>query len=479
MTQTAAAIGTDRPLVVDLDGTLIASDLLIEGLFAVIGSKPRMVLGAIGSLLKSKAELKHFVAEFAAFEVGSLPYDPSVLDLIENAKAAGRPIYLATASHEKYAQAVAAHLGVFDGVLATTRDHNLSGVNKAAALLERFGDHGFDYIGNHADDLAIWRHANAAYAIRTTSSVRRRLGKIGIDVHHVESAQASIKVWLRGLRVHQYSKNLLIFLPLMASHSLNAMQWLDAFLAFISFSLAASATYLLNDLIDIDADRRHATKRYRPLASGTLSLQAAIVAIPLLFGVALAIALAISPFYTAVLAGYVALTTSYSFYLKRRLLVDVVALALLYTIRVLAGGVATGTVISPWLLGVSLFTFTALALIKRYTEVATLLDRNLPDPSNRNYRKDDLVVLAALAAATGVNAVMVFALYLVSPAVTLMYAHPDMLWLLCPLLLYLLSRALMLSHRREMPDDPVVWAMRDRICRLGIVVAGAIVLLAI
>jgi 4-hydroxybenzoate polyprenyltransferase/phosphoserine phosphatase len=479
MASTVKDVTEGRPLVVDLDGTLIASDLLVEGAFGLVGSQPAKAVGVMGALLKGKAELKHFVAQHGAFDPTSLPYDASVLDLIRSAREEGRPVYLATASHETYAHAIATHLELFDGVFATSRSHNLSGSNKAAALVERFGDGGFDYVGNHADDLAIWKHATAAYAIRTTSGVRRKLRRLGVDVHEMHSPRATFKVWLKALRVHQYTKNLLVFAPVAASHTLDPGKWLATVLAFISFSLAASATYLLNDLVDIDADRRHATKRFRPFASGTLSLQAGIVAVPVLFGLALAIALSISPLYTLVLAGYVVLTTSYSFYLKRKLLVDVVSLAMLYTVRVLAGGVAAGVTLSEWLLALSLFVFSSLALIKRYTEIASILDRNLPDPTNRNYRKDDLVVLAALAAATGTNAVTVFAMYVSSPVVMEMYTRPKLLWLLCPLLLYLLGRALMMSHRREMHDDPVVWALRDRICRLGMITAGIIVLCAI
>jgi len=469
----------NRPLVVDLDGTLIASDLLVEGTFGLVGSNPTKLIGVFGALLKGKAELKHFIAQHGAFDPTSLPYDASVLDLIRSAKEQGRPVYLATASHETYAHAIATHLDLFDGVFATSRSHNLSGANKAAALVERFGDGGFDYVGNHADDLAIWRHSGAAYSIRTTAAVRRRLRGLGVETHDIETPRASLKVWLKALRIHQYSKNVLVFAPVAASHTLDWHQWLAALLAFISFSLAASATYLLNDLVDIDADRRHATKRFRPFASGTLSLQSGIIAVPVLLALALGIALSISLLYTLVLAGYVVLTTSYSFYLKRRLLVDVVALAMLYTMRIFAGGVAAGITLSEWLLALSLFVFSSLALIKRYTEIASILDRNLPDPTNRNYRKDDLTVLAALAAATGTNAVTVFAMYVSSPTVMQMYSRPKALWLLCPLLLYLLGRALMMSHRREMHDDPVVWAMRDRICRLGMITAAVIVLAAI
>ena len=157
------------------------------------------------------------------------------------------------------------------------------------------------------------------------------------------------------------------------------------------------------------------------------------------------------------------------------MLIDVILLALLYTARVYAGSAATAIPPSDWLLAFCLFAFTALALMKRYTELLMRIDNQLPDATNRNYRKDDLPVIASLAAAAGVNMVMVFALYTQSPEVALMYRHPHVLWLLCPLLLYLISRALLMAHRRLMHEDPVVWALKDRICRIGIVVAGAII----
>jgi 4-hydroxybenzoate polyprenyltransferase/phosphoserine phosphatase len=468
-----------RPLVVDLDGTLVLTDLLVEQFAAVASTDWRAALGALGKLRHGKSAFKSAIAERRELQANLLPYEPAVIELVRKAREQGRPVYLATASHFLHAQSVAEHLGMFDGVFATTPEANLAGAAKAKLLVEQFGEGGFDYVGNHSHDLSVWKHANTAFAVRAPAGVRLQLKRLGVPVEIVDCHKSSVRDWLGALRIHQYAKNLLIFVPLLADHSQSPSQWLAASVMFVAFSLAASSAYLLNDLLDLEADRQHPTKNRRPLACGAISTTAGLIAIPILLLLSIAISVLISPLCLLVVAGYLVLTLGYSFYLKRRMLVDVVALAMLYTTRVIAGSVASGIAPSEWLLAFSLFVFTCMALIKRYTELALRLDRNLPDTSHRNYRKDDLVILATLAAASGTNAVTVFAFYVTSPAVAELYSNPNLLWLICPLLLYLLGRALMVSNRREMHDDPVVWALRDRICRLGLIVGAIIVLLAL
>ena len=468
-----------RPLVVDLDGTLVPVDLLVEQFAAVASKDWRSALGALGRLRYGKSALKAAIAESSELRPRLLPYDSAVMALVRKARKEGRPVHLATASHQLQAQAIADHLKMFDGVFATTADVNLAGSAKASLLVDRFGEGGFDYVGNHSHDLSVWKHAHTAYVARAPVSVRRQLQRLGVPFEIVECRKSGVRDWLRALRIHQYAKNLLIFVPLLAGHAQSPEQWLAAAMMFVAFCLAASSAYLLNDLLDLEADRQHPSKHLRPLACGEISTKAALSAIPILLLLAAAISVLISPLCLLVVGGYLMLTLGYSLYLKRRMLVDVVCLAMLYTIRVVAGSAASGIAPSEWLLAFSLFVFACLALIKRYTEVALRLDRNLPDIGHRNYRKDDLVILATLAAATGTNAVTVFAFYVTSPAVAELYSRPKLLWLICPLLLYLLGRALMVSHRREMHDDPVVWALRDRICRLGLIVGALIALAAL
>ena len=268
-------------------------------------------------------------------------------------------------------------------------------------------------------------------------------------------------VWLRALRVHQYAKNGLVFVPVLTAHRFDLRTFGVGLLAFVALSLAASAVYLLNDLVDIDADRAHPTKRNRPLASGELPVGHARAAIAVLLAAAIAAAFLVGPAFAGVLAIYLVLTTAYTFHLKRRMVLDVVALAALYTLRVIAGAAAIDVVLSEWLLAFSMLMFTSLALIKRYVELNMRADAALPDPGNRDYRVGDAGIVATLAAAAGMNAITIFALYISSPAVAKLYKHPALLWLTCPIMLFWIARALLLANRREMHDDPIVFALRD------------------
>lgn len=470
------------PLVVDLDGTLIRSDLLIETFFAHLGGAPAGLLALAGAARQGKAAIKHHLAA-ASVDVARLPYDETVLAQIAEARAGGRPVFLASASNEALVRRVAAHLGVFDGWFASDATVNLNGATKAARLVAAFGERGFDYVGNHAADLAVWVHANRALAVRLAPTARRRLLAMAPDAEFLDAppagALAAARTWLQLLRVHQWAKNALVFVPLLMGQRFNLDALGSALLAFVAFSLCASSVYLVNDLVDVEADRAHPTKCRRGLASGQVSALAAMAAAPALLAAALAFAALVSWSFAGVLLAYVALTGAYSFSLKRKMLVDVVTLAGLYTIRVVGGGVAVGAAASNWLLGFSMFMFMALALIKRYTELAARLDRGLPSPTNRNYALEDLPVVAALAAAAGYNAVVVLALYLSSDAVTQLYRRPELLWFVCPVILYWISRALLLAHRRMMHDDPIVFALRDRVSFATVATIGVLVLVAI
>lgn len=477
LTATAAAPAV-RPLVVDLDGTLIRSDLLIETAFAELGRQPLSGFRLLRALISGKAALKHLLAETAELDPATLPYDEVVLDRIRQARAQGRPVWLASASNARLVGAIADHLGLFDGWLASDATNNLAGVIKARALAERFGHGGFDYIGNDTADLPVWAEAGHALAIRTSPRVARRLAAIHPDAEHLPSARASLKTWLKLMRVHQYAKNALVFVPLLTAHAFTPEALLQSILALLAFSLCASSVYLLNDLLDLAADRAHLTKRRRPLASGMIPLMDGILAVPVLFLASLAVAIVVSPTFLGVLLGYFALTTAYSLVLKRKMLIDAVALALLYAFRVVGGAVAINVAISEWLIAFSLFIFMALALVKRYIELSSLLDRSLPDPSNRNYKTGDLPIVAALAAASGFNAVTILTLYLSSDAVHSLYNHPQLLWLLCPVLMFWFGRVLLMAHRRLMHDDPIVFALRDRVSRHVLLASVGIVLAA-
>jgi 4-hydroxybenzoate polyprenyltransferase len=427
---------------------------------------------------RGKAGLKHYTAEGADFDPAALPYDEEVLRRIRQARADRRPVYLASAASRTHVDAVARYLGLFTGWFASDETVNLSGEAKAARLVEAFGEGGFDYIGNDAADLAVWARSRKAIAIRTPGGVSRRLVQAAAVVEHLPHPRPDWRTWLKLIRVHQYAKNALVFLPLLTAHLFGLESFLTACLAAAAFSLCASSVYVLNDLVDLAEDRRHRSKCTRPLASGAIPLRHGVAAVPVLLVAAVALAAAVSWSFVAVLFGYFALTTAYSFALKRMMLVDVITLAMLYAVRVVGGAVALEVMVSKWLLGFCLFLFMSLALIKRYVELAARLDARLPDPANRDYRTGDLDVVTGLAAAAGFNAVTVFALYVSSDAIQL-YHRPEVLWLVCPVLIYWIGRALMLAHRREIDDDPVVFALKDRVSLATIALAAGFVVAAL
>jgi 4-hydroxybenzoate polyprenyltransferase/phosphoserine phosphatase len=464
-----------KPLVVDLDGTLVRSDLLIETAFAEIARNPLSLLALCRTLIRGKAALKHRLAESAEFDPSVLPYDEAVLAQIRKAKQEGRRVYLASASNQRLVKAVADHVGLFTGWFASDETVNLARETKAERLVMEFGEQGYDYIGNDAADLPVWAKSAVAIVIRAPAGVIRRLAGPGVEVEYLTAEQPTWRTWIKLFRVHQYVKNALIFVPLVLAHQFSLDLITKATLAAMAFSLCASSVYVLNDLADLQADRQHPTKRLRPLASGAIPLLDGMVAVPMLFVASVVLATLVSLPFLAVLLGYFVLTTAYSFVLKRKMLIDVVVLAMLYVIRILAGAVAIDNLISEWLLAFSMFIFMSLALIKRYVELAVRIDSGLANPANRNYKLGDLEVVAALAAAAGFNAVTVFALYVSSDTVHLLYRRPQLLWLICPVLLYWISRALMMAHRRHMDDDPIIFALKDK----NSIVAGVVIVLLV
>jgi 4-hydroxybenzoate polyprenyltransferase/phosphoserine phosphatase len=466
------------PLVIDLDGTLIRSDLLVETAFAVAGSSFSGCVEIVRQLFRGKAQLKKFLAH-ANISLALLPYDPLVLARAKAAANAGQPVYLASASDEKLVRAIAEHLGFFSGWFASDGTTNLAGATKAGRLVDVFGRGGFDYIGNGAADIPVWAVCRKRIAIRAPSQVRSRLLCLDPETEFLSHERPTWQVWARLLRVHQYSKNVLVLVPLLTSHEFTAAAVFGAVGGMISFSLCASGVYIINDLIDLEADRLHPTKRERPLASGAIPLAYAVFLSPVLIASAMLLAALISPTFLLVLACYLGLTTAYTFSLKRRAIVDVVVLAMLYTLRVIAGGEAIDLSVSEWLLGFSMFMFMSLALIKRYVELSQNKKLSLPDPTNRNYNTGDMNIIGSLAAASAFNAITLFSLYLSSDTVHRLYRHPQFLWLICPLLMYWSSRALMVAHRDAMHDDPVVFALKDRTSRMIAIAMVVIVFIAI
>ena len=466
------------PLCVDLDGTLVRSDMLVESILALLKQNPLYVFALPLWLLRGRGHLKHEVATRARPDATTLPYDKRVCELVRD-ESSRRPVVLCTAADRAIADAVASHVGGFSSVMATDGAANLSGHNKADALVERFGERGFDYVGNEHRDLAIWRHARRAIVANAGAGVAARAGKVCEAVDVLSREHGGLRAWVQALRIHQWLKNVLVFVPLLAAHLVtDPAAAVRAAAAFVIFGVCASGVYVLNDLFDLDADRRHPRKRNRPFAAGNLPLTGGFALAGLLTLAAFAAAYALAPRFALVLLGYYILTLAYSLRLKQIAMLDVLVLAALYTVRIVAGTVAIHVQFSFWLLAFAMFLFLSLALVKRYTELGMQRQVGLETASGRGYRAADYELLASLGGASGYLSVLVLALYINSTASAELYHRPYFLWLLCPLLLYWISRTWIIAHRGKMHDDPVVFAARDRVSMVLLVLSAIVVLLA-
>jgi len=471
-------------LAVDLDGTLIAGDMLHESFWAALGGGSGPVIAAAGRFLTGgRAGLKAALAEAAAVDVATLPYKTAVLDEIRARKAAGARVVLATASDRRLAEAVAEHLGVFDEVIASDGTVNLKGRAKAEALVARFGEKGFAYAGDSAADLPVWAASAEAVAVDVPAALRARIAapevtEIGTGPGN-RAGGGTRRAALRALRPHQWLKNLLVFVPMLLAHNLSAGGFWAACVAFAAFSLAASSVYVLNDLLDLAADRAHPRKRCRPFASGDLPLVWGLWLAPGLLAAGLAVGAAAGDRFLMVLGFYYLCTLAYSLALKRQTVIDICMLAGLYTLRVIAGAAATHNPPSVWLLGFSIFFFLALAAVKRQAELVDLAAAGGAQAAGRGYRAEDLPLITMMALSAGYVSVLVAGLYLTSDDVAQLYSRPSALWGICAVLIYWLSRIVMLTHRQRMHDDPIVFAVTDKVslvCGAGIV--GLVVLAA-
>lgn len=478
-TATSEDIEHSIPLCVDLDGTLIRSDLLVESTLLLLAKRPLAAFRIPGWLLQGKANLKRKIAERVELDPSALPYNEELIDWIKK-QSGTRPIVLCTASDVNLAMPVADHAGIFDEVIASDGVTNISGARKSKVLTERYGEKGFDYIGNAPVDLEVWKHARQALVVERGTRLSTAAAKVTRVERRFETRGGGLRAWTKALRVHQWVKNVLVFLPLLAAHRLfEPKALLAAMLAFLCFGLCASSVYLTNDLLDLPSDRHHHRKRHRPFAAGALPLLAGPVMALALLLAGFGLALLLSPQFMMVLAGYYVLTTAYSFYLKRVMMLDVVVLAMLYTTRILAGTAAIYARPSFWLLAFSMFIFLSLAMVKRYVELTSLQASGKVKASGRGYDVDDIPLIQSLGGSSGYLAVLVLALYVDSTASTELYRHPHYLWLLCPLLLYWISRTWAIAHRGVMHDDPVVFAVMDRASRILGLVAAFIVFFAI
>lgn len=459
---TSASVSSPGPaLVADLDGTLCKTDTLHEAVLHLVAKDPLKILRIPRWLSRGKAEMKAEIADKVVLDAEALPLNETVVEMLKAARAEGRHTALVSASDHRQVTRVAEATGLFDEAYGTAEGRNLKGQAKADFLTAHFGEKGFDYIGDAKADLPIWQAAHAALTVRAGQGLRRAAEAANPNTTHLDLPTGTARAMLKAMRPHQWSKNVLLFLPLLATHDLTLLP--QVILGFLAFCLTASSVYVINDLLDLGADRAHPRKRNRPFASGALSAGQ---------GMGMAVVLIIAAFlfgistgnigFLAVLCVYFATTFAYSLWLKRKLIIDVLMLGGLYTIRIIAGGAAGAIDLSPWILGFSMFMFFALAAVKRQAELMDQMETGRTS-SGRAYHVDDLPVLRGISLSAGQASVLVLALYISSDDVRALYAFPSLLWLICPLLLYWLLRMVMKTHRGQMTDDPIVFAATDRI----------------
>jgi 4-hydroxybenzoate polyprenyltransferase len=472
---------TAIPLAVDLDGTLIKSDLLLESFLLLMKKNPLLLLVCPVWLLGGgKQRLKQEIATRVEIDAARLPYHPKVIDWLSAEREGGRTLVLATASHRLLAEPVAAHLGLFDEVLATDETTNLKGPNKLAALQEKFGED-FGYAGDTDADVPLWKACRERVVVASPSKAASLAKAAGVpfdETFHPEG-RGPLKALIKATRPHQWAKNLLLFVPALLAHRITDLSVMAyTALAFMAFSLLASSVYVLNDLLDIPSDRHHHRKKTRPFASGDLSILTGFALLPVLLGAGITLTALLPVEFWGVMSVYYAITLAYSLILKSLMLLDVMVLAGLYTVRILAGSAATDTKVSFWLFAFSMFVFLCLAFVKRYIELWTLRSEGRDKSIGRGYRTGDIDQLQSLGSAAGYVSVLVLALYLNSPEVRALYSQPAMLWAIIPLLTYWISRIWLRAGRGEVHDDPIVYALKDPASWVIGVLACVVVLLA-
>ena len=472
----AAAPANRKSLCVDLDGTLVASDTLWESLLLLLKNQPWKVLLLTTWLFKGKAFFKSQVAQSVDLNPAGLPYRENVLSFLRQEWESGREIILATASDQRIARSVAAHLGIFSAVISSNGKVNLSGQHKLHALKEHVGDQPFDYIGNSSVDLPIWQSADESILVEPSSRLLNRARRVS-SVGRVFPLEANrLLTLLKALRVQQWVKNLLLFVPLITAHQITDLFLVRrTFYAFIAFGLCASSVYVVNDLLDLESDRQHPRKKHRPFASGALQIKTGLALVPLLVSLSFIIgASLLPPAFGLSLGLYFLITVAYSFYLKRVVALDVLVLAAFYTLRILAGALAVNVTLSPWLLAFSIFFFLNLAFVKRYVELGASQKNNVSSISGRGYAVSDIEIIRSMGPVSGYLSVLVLALYIHSQEVAAIYRNPTFLWFVSLSLLYWITRVWILAHRGEMVDDPILFTFKDRVSYL---VGGMIVIL--
>ena len=465
-------------LVVDLDGTLLRSDMLMESFWSASAEDWKVPFLSILALLTGRSALKNYLANLSDVDVTTLPYDLEVIDYVKaHRRASGRTV-LVTASNQTLARNISDHLNIFDEVHGSDQSLNLKGEIKAAFLTQSFGENGFEYMGDSEADLHVWKHAKKVITVNAGQSVKLRAEALGKPFEHLGTVNRSVQSYTDAIRVHHWLKNLLLFMPMLLGHQLTWEALSLSFMAFVAFSLVASSVYVLNDLLDLRADRAHPRKSMRAFASGKIPIaHGGIIIIGLLF-LGMFLGKLIGSSFLLILIIYFILNIGYSFDLKRRIIVDISVLSCFFTLRIFAGGIATGIMPTVWLLAFSIFFFFSLAAVKRQGELVDLSKRNQLKAMGRGYHIKDVSILSMAALASGYVSVLVMALYINSPIVVKLYSTPNALWGICGILLYWKTRIVMVTYRGSMHDDPILYIVKDRVSQICFIVMATLIVFA-
>jgi len=453
------------PLILDVDNALLLTDLLHETAMAHVRANPLRVFQVAYWLWQGKAVLKRRLGERVPLEVENLPANEDLVKFSADAHARGREIGIATAADELLAQRLVRRFDFIEFAIASDGVTNLKGETKAQALTERFPD-GFAYAGDSRSDLAVWKEASSIILVGASPKIANQAHALGKPIEaEFSHPRLGLSGWLKALRVHQWAKNALVFVPLVLSGMASQpLEVLHALAAFVAMSLMASGTYLINDLFDLADDRKHWSKRNRPLASGRMRIARAIPASAALILASFVVAAWLGWPSFVILFVYMALTLAYSTYLKRQPIVDAFTLAVLFTLRLGIGITAVSAVPSPWLLVFSMFLFTSLSFAKRQTEIQRSTAKGQSEISGRGYVGTDSAFVFSMGIATGMAAIIIMVLYIMNDVYSaVFYSQPLLLWTFPAILFMWISRIWLLCHREQLNDDPVAFAIRDKV----------------
>jgi len=448
------------PICVDLDGTLMRTDSFVEMLISFVRSNPfRLIKVAYFLISRGKGYTKSKLAENTGVSEKLLPFHSEFLKFLIDQKKQNRRLILTTGSSEIFAKKVSDHLGIFDQVIASTSKINMIGKKKLKAVHSLLGGKPFAYAGNSHQDIPLWLAAEEQFFVNTPARIKRKvLKKKNRLKQEFKSVPFSLSNFFKAIRIHQWTKNLLIFVPLITAHSFDLDSFKICFLSFLAFGLCASSSYIFNDILDIQFDRLSKSKSARPFANGEFSIKFGVLLIILLFVGAIAFSTLVSINLGYLLLIYFLSSVLYSVYFKPFAIVDLIFLASFFTFRVFVGIVVLEVSFSIWLINFCFLTFFGLAACKRYTEISRNGKSKLP---GRNYEFSDQTFLMNLGLASCFTALVIFLLFIDHLNLTDTYSNPQFLWGIFPILLFWFSRIWWLNVKDKLDEDPLIFAIRD------------------